>query len=70
VKKGEKEIFVDGYLTREIPLSTGNTFYTLYGDLFARGNLIVAACLILMAGWEKRKNIGFEMLRRRKPDKS
>jgi apolipoprotein N-acyltransferase len=69
VKKGEKEIFVEGYLTREIPLSIGKTFYTLYGDLFACASVIAAICLFLVTGFTKWKDTGFEMWRRNKRDK-
>ena len=47
VLKGGKRIFVEGYLTKEISLSRGKTFYTIYGDLFAYANIILAICLFL-----------------------
>ncbi len=31
----EKELFIDGHLMSELPLSDARTFYTRYGDLFA-----------------------------------
>jgi len=41
-----KDIFVEGYLTKEIPLSRERTFYTKYGDIFAYMNLIVTAFML------------------------
>jgi apolipoprotein N-acyltransferase len=40
VSKDGKDIFIDGFLTRNIPLSQGKTFYTLYGDIFVFFNII------------------------------
>jgi apolipoprotein N-acyltransferase len=43
-----EDLFVAGYLVREIPLSSSKTFYTCYGDVFAA----IAAILALgMAVW-------------------
>ena len=33
--KNDKDIFVSGFLVRDVPLSNRKTFYTLYGDVFA-----------------------------------
>lgn len=42
VSDGTKDIFVEGYLTMDIPVSQRRTFYSMYGDVFAHVNLIVA----------------------------
>jgi apolipoprotein N-acyltransferase len=34
VRKGKKDIFVEGYLTEEVYISEQKTFYTTYGDIF------------------------------------
>jgi apolipoprotein N-acyltransferase len=41
-----KDIFVEGYLTEEIPLSQRRTFYTMFGDVFVYMNLFMAVFLI------------------------
>lgn len=35
VSDGKRDIFVEGYLTREFPIMKEKTFYTMYGDVFA-----------------------------------
>ncbi|MFC1844352.1 apolipoprotein N-acyltransferase [Thermodesulfobacteriota bacterium] len=35
VTKGNKNTFIEGYLTQRVPLSHNRTFYTRYGDVFA-----------------------------------
>jgi apolipoprotein N-acyltransferase len=35
VKRGNKDIFVDGYVVENVSVSSSNTFYTRYGDVFA-----------------------------------
>jgi apolipoprotein N-acyltransferase len=47
VKNNNKDIFVEGYLVKEIPLSGEKTFYTLFGDIFAY--IITGAGLIVFA---------------------
>lgn len=42
-----KELFVEGILVRDIPLSKERTFYTMHGDLFAWA-MIVASSLFLI----------------------
>lgn len=42
-----KDLFVSGVLVRDVPLSNGKTFYTLYGDVFAHATIGLAALLIL-----------------------
>lgn len=44
-----KEIFVEGHLTKEIPLSKELTLYTLYGDIFAYGNLVALVLVIVVS---------------------
>jgi apolipoprotein N-acyltransferase len=39
-----KDLFVAGYLVRDVPLSNNKTFYTLYGDIF----VYVVACSLGM----------------------
>ena len=41
VQQGEKDTFVQGYLTQTIPWSEGTTIYTKYGDWFVVLNLII-----------------------------
>jgi len=48
VEKDNKDIFVEGYLTMDVPLSQRRTFYTLYGDVFAYINLILTALIIVV----------------------
>lgn len=43
VMKNGKDIFVDGYLTRNVHLSEAKTFYTFYGDVF------VYICILTVA---------------------
>jgi len=45
-----KDVFVEGTLTHDIPLSTERTFYTLYGDVFLLVQLLVCAVVVLR-GW-------------------
>lgn len=40
VSKGTQDIFVEGYLTKVIPVSEKRTFYTNFGDVFAYANLV------------------------------
>ncbi len=47
VKDGNKDIFVQGYLTMEIPLSQERTFYALYGDIFAY--IILGLSIVMLA---------------------
>ena len=49
VKDGNKDIFVQGYLTMEIPLSRQGTFYTMYGDIFAYLNLIMTGLMLAVS---------------------
>ena len=45
----EKDIYVQGYLTREIALSQEKTFYTIYGDIFVYMTLIVSVVMTILS---------------------
>jgi apolipoprotein N-acyltransferase len=49
VQKYKKDIFVDGYLTKEIFVSQEKTLYTLYGDLFAYASIISAIVFLTLS---------------------
>lgn len=49
VTAGNKDIFVEGFLAMDIPLSRTRTFYTKYGDLFAFTCAVVSLALILLS---------------------
>ncbi len=49
VLNNNKDIFVEGYLTREIYLSERKTFYTNYGDVFVYVMLIVTALVLALS---------------------
>ena len=55
VEKNGKDIFIPGYLTQEIPLSQGKTFYTLHGDIFVYICLILTAVVILSSALNPRE---------------
>lgn len=44
-----RDIFVEGQMTREVPLPGRRTFYTRHGDLFAFSCLAAAAIIILVS---------------------
>jgi apolipoprotein N-acyltransferase len=48
VNKNNKEILVEGYLIKDLPLSQPGTFYTRHGDLFA---LLCLGVLLVMLSW-------------------
>ena len=52
VKKEDRDIFVEGYLTMSVPLSDKKTFYSLYGDIFAYINIIFALSYIIISFWK------------------
>jgi apolipoprotein N-acyltransferase len=54
--KNANDLFVEGYIVRDIPVSDKKTFYTLYGDIFAYC-CIGLALLFIMYSWlpEKRR---------------
>ena len=55
VKKDNKEIFVEGYLTQEILLSHERTFYTRYGDIFVYIILVATLLVITLSIIIKRR---------------
>lgn len=57
IKDNNKDTFVEGYLTKEIPLSKGKAFYTIYGDIFAYINLIMAGVLLAISFFIKNKYV-------------
>jgi apolipoprotein N-acyltransferase len=48
VNKNSKEILVEGYLVKDLPLSQAGTFYTSHGDLFA---LLCLVVLFVLLSW-------------------
>ena len=44
-----KDLFVSGVLVRDVPLSKKRTFYTLYGDVFARAATGAAALMLALS---------------------
>lgn len=49
VTDGSKDIFVEGHLTGDLPISRARTLYTRYGDVFAYLNLLVAGGMVAAA---------------------
>jgi len=49
VQNGNKDIFVEGYLTQEIRLTQEKTLYTQYGDIFVYVCLILTAVIIALS---------------------
>ena len=49
VQRDGKDTFVDGFLTKEISLGDGFTFYTRFGDIFVTG-----CCLLVVLGVFKK----------------
>ncbi|MGH2360684.1 MAG: apolipoprotein N-acyltransferase, partial [bacterium] len=50
------DLFVSGFRIRNVPLSTSRTFYTLYGDMFARG-VCVLTLVMVMASLVARRSV-------------
>lgn len=46
VWSNNKDIYVSGYLTREIKLSEEKTFYTMYGDVFAYLSILITVIAV------------------------
>ncbi len=42
-----EDLFVSGFIVRDVPLTNKKTFYTLYGDIFAYASIGVAALTLL-----------------------
>jgi apolipoprotein N-acyltransferase len=55
VSKNGHDIFVEGYLTRELPLEHAGTFYNKYGDIFSYISFIVASVIAIFSfkNWMK-----------------
>lgn len=49
VEEQGRDVFVAGYLTKDIALARQKTFYTLYGEVWAYLNLAVTFLLIATA---------------------
>jgi apolipoprotein N-acyltransferase len=49
VEEQGKDSFVAGCLTKTVPLPQASTFYTLYGDVWAYGNLAVTVLFLFVA---------------------
>jgi apolipoprotein N-acyltransferase len=58
VKINNKDIFVRGYLTKDIPLSQGKTFYTMYGDIFSYFCIIITSLIIAIIILKTKKVTG------------
>jgi apolipoprotein N-acyltransferase len=54
VQNSNKDIFVEGHLTQEIPVCNERTFYTLHGDVFAHAILIISVFLIALSLLRKK----------------
>lgn len=52
VQDNNRDIFVEGYLAQEIPLSQRKTFYTVCGDILAFGCIAITLCLMLWSSFE------------------
>ncbi|HVP80109.1 MAG TPA: apolipoprotein N-acyltransferase [Thermodesulfobacteriota bacterium] len=50
---GGEDLFVEGMLTREIHLSSPDTFYTRYGDMFAYACFVYSIGLLAYSGFRK-----------------
>lgn len=49
VRAGERELFVEGFRTHELPVIAERTLYFQYGDLFAYLNVAIALVLCTLA---------------------
>jgi apolipoprotein N-acyltransferase len=49
------DLFVAGFLVRDVPLSNNKTFYTVYGDVFAWSVISVAALIIVFCLCPKKR---------------
>src|SRR5439155_467232 len=56
---GGKDMFVDGVLLDDVPLTTMRTFYTRYGDVFAGSQAALAVLLLIAAGLPARARVRF-----------
>jgi apolipoprotein N-acyltransferase len=66
--------FVEGYLTKEVPLTYKRTFYTMYGDVFMYMNIAMAAFLIGLSFFRGKKEVltlpGLENAEDKRPQRS
>ena len=53
--KGE-ELFVSGYLVKNITLSSYKTFYTAYGDIFAYAMICIAVLITIVSLFTHKSN--------------
>ena len=49
VKKENKDLFVEGYLSQTIHLATEKTFYTRYGDVFVYANIAIGTFMLALS---------------------
>ena len=56
VEKDGRILFVDGYLTREIPITGKKSFYTEYGHLFVYFNLGITILIVFVCFIKPRSN--------------
>jgi apolipoprotein N-acyltransferase len=54
-----KDMFVEGVLVGDVPLTTARTFYTRYGDVFAVSQAALAVLLLIGAGLPARARLRF-----------
>ena len=59
VSNNGKDIFVEGYLTRELSASGANTFYTIYGDILVYLSFLTTAFFILVAGLKPKMRANY-----------
>ena len=52
-----RDLFVEGYLTHAVPLLRTHTFYTLYGDIFAYGNILLSLFLLISSFIRSRTSL-------------
>ena len=49
VVDGDKDIFVTGYLAKNLPLSAERTFYTQYGDIFGLACVVISIMSVILS---------------------
>lgn len=49
-----KDLFVSGFLVRDVPLSDKKTFYTIYGDVFAYVAIGIALLCVIYSIFNSR----------------
>ena len=58
IKSQNKDIFVEGFLTKDIPLSQQRTFYTIYGDIFVYMNLLATVLMLSLSYLKSQRGWG------------